>query len=101
MRWLRGAAAHTDNPRNAPVGGSASAQVESPRPPGFAWTSDYFERMHRVAAHDPVVLRRLFQVGHLVRSPLSLFSPLFALRVLLGAASRPAPQLAPAHLREA
>ena len=58
-------------------------EVEGRRPMGFAWTSKYLEQVHRAATKDPVVLKHLFEVASLVRSPATMVRPDVALRVFL------------------
>lgn len=58
-------------------------QVEGRRPPGTKLLHRYLERVHRAAGRDAVVLRRFFEVVHLVRKPTALLSPEIAFRALL------------------
>jgi 2-polyprenyl-6-methoxyphenol hydroxylase-like FAD-dependent oxidoreductase len=58
--------------------------VEGRRPTGFALVSRYMARAHRAATHDPVVLRRFFEVASLLAPPPALMTPAIAWRVLLG-----------------
>lgn len=64
-------------------------QVAGKRPPGFALLSKYMERAHRVACHDPVVLRKFFEVASLLAPPPAMLAPSIAWRVLRGS---PAPE---------
>jgi hypothetical protein len=59
-------------------------QVQGQRPPGFRLISRYMERAHRVAASDPVVLRRFFDVASLLAPPTAMMAPQIAWRVLFG-----------------
>jgi 2-polyprenyl-6-methoxyphenol hydroxylase-like FAD-dependent oxidoreductase len=59
-------------------------EVIGPRPPGFALLNRYLERAHQASAKDPVVLRRFFEVGNLLRPPTAMLMPDIAYRVLLG-----------------
>jgi len=56
--------------------------VEGKRPTGFRLMSRYLERLHAVAAEDPIVCRQFMTVLNLLASPASLFSPPIAWRVL-------------------
>lgn len=56
--------------------------VEGKRPFGFGFVSRYMERAHHVAAYDPVVARRFFEVANLVASPTAMMAPGVAWRVL-------------------
>ena len=55
-------------------------------PPGFAVISAYMARAHRVAARDPVVLKRFFEVASLLAAPPVMLTPSIAWRVLSGGA---------------
>lgn len=58
--------------------------VKGVRPPGTALIHPYMARAHRVASHDPVVLRTFFEVAHLLAPPTAMLSPGIAWRVLRG-----------------
>lgn len=61
-------------------------QVAGKRPPGTKVVNRYLERLHAVAAKDPVVAGQFFQVLNLLAPPTSLMKPGIARRVLF---SRP------------
>jgi 2-polyprenyl-6-methoxyphenol hydroxylase-like FAD-dependent oxidoreductase len=60
-------------------------QVKGARPPGTAIIHPYMARAHRVASRDAVVLKRFFEVAHLLAPPTAMLAPGIALRVLRGA----------------
>jgi 2-polyprenyl-6-methoxyphenol hydroxylase-like FAD-dependent oxidoreductase len=78
-------------------------EVEGPRPPGFALLSRYMERVHQAATRDPAVMRRFFEVAHLLKKPTAILAPDIALRVLLngGAAANPGAAPSPTVSRSA
>lgn len=57
-------------------------QVEGKRQPGAGLVNAYMDRVHRAAMTDPVVCRRFFDVLNLMRSPMSVFAPHVAWRVM-------------------
>lgn len=59
-------------------------KVEGKKPPGTWLIHPYMERVHHVAARDPVVFKRFLQVAHLAMPPTSILAPSIALRVLRG-----------------
>ena len=61
-------------------------EVEGKRPAGFKLVSRYLERLHRVAATDPVVCKQFFQVANLLAPPASVMAPGIARRVLFSRA---------------
>lgn len=72
-------------------------EVEGERAVGSALIHKYMERMHRVAAKDPIVLRRFFEVGNLLIPPTAMLAPSIAWRVLSG--GRGEAQASPAQKR--
>jgi 2-polyprenyl-6-methoxyphenol hydroxylase-like FAD-dependent oxidoreductase len=82
-RYFARAAAQIDVPWEIAAGEDMRyPEVEGRRPPGFAWTCSYLDRVHRAATRDPLVLKRLFEVASLLRKPTALMSPSIAFRVL-------------------
>jgi 2-polyprenyl-6-methoxyphenol hydroxylase-like FAD-dependent oxidoreductase len=64
-------------------------QVQGKRPPGFKLVSKYLARVHRVAATDPVVCKRFFEVANLLAPPTAVMAPTVARRVLFSRPGRP------------
>jgi hypothetical protein len=58
-------------------------QVEGKRPAGFRLVSRYLERVHAVAAEDPMVCDKFFHVLNLFAPPVSLMSPRIVWRVFV------------------
>lgn len=56
-------------------------QVQGIRPPGHRFVSRYLHRVHAIAAIDPEVCRRFFNVANLIAHPYSLMSPSMVWRV--------------------
>jgi 2-polyprenyl-6-methoxyphenol hydroxylase-like FAD-dependent oxidoreductase len=59
-------------------------QVTGPKSPETNLINAYTARLHRAAAHDPVVLVAFLKVAHLLTPPTSLFHPRIVGRVLFG-----------------
>jgi 2-polyprenyl-6-methoxyphenol hydroxylase-like FAD-dependent oxidoreductase len=83
LRFLRKAAKLIDTPWTITTGEDFRyAQHSAPRPPGMAVLHRYLERVHHAARHDPVVLRRFFEVVTMLAKPNSMLRPGMLWRVL-------------------
>jgi 2-polyprenyl-6-methoxyphenol hydroxylase-like FAD-dependent oxidoreductase len=64
------------------AGDLALPEIPGPRPPATRIINRYVARMHRVAAHDPVVARSFARVSALLDPPRAIFAPRILARVL-------------------
>ncbi len=80
--------------------------VEGKRPPAFALSNWYSDRLQRLASHDEEALRTFVRVMQMVAPPTTLFSPRLALKVLTARPTaadlerKPEPPFAPAAATE-
>ena len=58
-------------------------EIEGKRVPGLRWFHRYSVQIHLLAARDPHVTRRFFEVMHMLKHPLALFSPRIVFAVFL------------------
>jgi 2-polyprenyl-6-methoxyphenol hydroxylase-like FAD-dependent oxidoreductase len=90
-RFLRSAGELIDTPWTITTGEDLRyAKHAAPRPLGTAVLHRYLEWVHRAARHDPVVLRRFFEVVTMLAKPSSMLTPGMLWRVLVGNRRRPA-----------
>jgi 2-polyprenyl-6-methoxyphenol hydroxylase-like FAD-dependent oxidoreductase len=84
-RFYRAAAKIVDIPWLVATGEDLRyPQVAGKRPPLHGLVSRYMERLHHVAAYDPVVCGRFFDVANLLAPPSAVLAPAVARRVLFG-----------------
>jgi 2-polyprenyl-6-methoxyphenol hydroxylase-like FAD-dependent oxidoreductase len=57
-------------------------EVEGARPPGFALTNWYGDRLQQLAGYDQDAMKAFVRVIHMLDSPAAMFSPRLALKVL-------------------
>lgn len=70
-------------------------EVQGDRPLGLPAMEWYMSHVHQATASDPEVFRTFVRALHLVGSPLALFDPRIALRVLLASRQGPTSEDAP------